>query len=437
MLQQMRIKGYKSFRDAEVRLEPLSVLFGPNAAGKSNFLDALQLFSKLGTGRVVEEAFDAPHRGEPIESFWLGTDGIKSLRKKRRLAFSMEADLRLSDSVVAAAHRQVMEAWRSEGNGATGRSRPAVPQVRERYLRYRLEIEMLPRSGALRVADEYLAALSRSGRPTGRRKPFIERKDGSIFLRPETHARPAGYDRHLDHAVLSISHYPPSHPHLTAVRRELESWKFFYFEPRERMRAPNSVGAARHIGLSGGKLTAFLRTLRAEHPKRFKAVERALRMVLPDVDGIEFEVDDRGAVELWLRGNGAAFPARVLSEGTLRLLGLLALDGVGDAAPSLVGVEEPENGVHPRRIQLIAELLRNRTRYSDSQYIVTTHSAALADLLPNDCLFPVRSIERRTRVDPLSSWGPLAWRGEGEARAPADPEPLPVSERILRGDFDA
>ena len=437
MLQRMRIKGYKSFRDVEVRLEPLTVLFGPNAAGKSNFLDALQLFSRLGTGCTVEESFDAPHRGESIESFWLGAEDIKSLRKKRRLAFSIEADLRLSDSVIAAAHRQIMEAWRSRGNGAPGRSRAAVPQVRERYFRYRLEIEMLPKSGVLRIADEYLVALGRNGCPTGRRKPFIERKGGKIFLRSETRARPTDYDRYLDHAVLSILHYPPSHLHLTAVRRELESWKFFYFEPRERMRAPNSVGVVRHIGLSGGKLTAFLRTLRAENPKQFKAVERALRMVLPNVDGIEFEINDRGAAELWLRENGAAFPARVLSEGTLRLLGLLALGGAGDAAPSLVGVEEPENGVHPRRIQLIAELLRNRTRYGDSQYIVTTHSAALADSLPNDCLFPVRNIGHQTRVDPLGSWGPLAWRGEGVARSPAEPDPLPVSERILRGDFDA
>ena len=43
MLRRVHIKGYKSLADVEVRLEPLTVLFGPNAAGKSNFLDALQL----------------------------------------------------------------------------------------------------------------------------------------------------------------------------------------------------------------------------------------------------------------------------------------------------------------------------------------------------------------------------------------------------------
>ena len=47
MLERIRIKGYKSLSDPEVRLSPLTLLFGPNAAGKSNFLDALQLLFKI------------------------------------------------------------------------------------------------------------------------------------------------------------------------------------------------------------------------------------------------------------------------------------------------------------------------------------------------------------------------------------------------------
>ena len=49
MLKRVHIKGYKSLQDVEIGLCPLVVLFGPNAAGKSNLLDALQLLSKLGT----------------------------------------------------------------------------------------------------------------------------------------------------------------------------------------------------------------------------------------------------------------------------------------------------------------------------------------------------------------------------------------------------
>ncbi len=57
MLKRIRIQGYKSLPDVAVKLSPLTLLFGPNAAGKSNFLDALQLLSKLATSRTLKEAF--------------------------------------------------------------------------------------------------------------------------------------------------------------------------------------------------------------------------------------------------------------------------------------------------------------------------------------------------------------------------------------------
>ena len=233
-----------------------------------------------------------------------------------------------------------------------------------------------------------------------------------------------------------MPHYPPHYPHLVAARREMENWLFFYFEPRERMRSANPVKEVRHIGLMGEDLAAFLNTLRALNPNQFKAVERALKTVMPDMDGIETEVSELGEVELRLRENGIAIPTRVLSEGTLRLLGLLALTGV-DNPPSLVGFEEPENGVHPRRIQLIAELLKTRSSIGHTQYIVTTHSPVLADLLPDSSLFPVRRIDRQTHIDPFSTWGPLARRQDIDNSLDDMVMAPSVSERILRGDFDA
>ena len=79
MLKRVHVKGYKSLADVEVTLETLTVLFGPNAAGKSNFLDALQLLTRLGTSRTLKDAFDPPYRGKPIESFRIGGGGIKGL----------------------------------------------------------------------------------------------------------------------------------------------------------------------------------------------------------------------------------------------------------------------------------------------------------------------------------------------------------------------
>lgn len=435
MLKRIRIKGYKSLVDVEVHLAPLTLLFGPNAAGKSNFLDALQLLSGMATGRTLNDAFAPPYRGKPLESFTVGEKGISGLVEQERLVFSIEADLCLSDQVVDSVSRRIQEMRRPSGGN---RSPETVNRsaVRERNLRYRVAIEMLPRSGILRVTDEYLAALNARGETARNRSPFIDRQGEKIRLRLEGQAHPTDYDRYLDHTIISMPHYPPHYPHLVAARQEMSSWTFFYFEPRERMRAATPVKEVRHVGLMGEDLAAFLNTLRAHQPRQFAAVEKALRTLMPDVDGIEIDISDLGEVELRLKENGVAIPARVLSEGTLRLLGLLALTGT-DNPPSLVGFEEPENGVHPRRIRLVAELLNTRSSIGQSQYIVTTHSPLLPDMLPDHSLFAVRRIDRRTEIDAFSTWGPLARHQDINNALDDQHSFLPVSERILRGDFDA
>ena len=201
---------------------------------------------------------------------------------------------------------------------------------------------MLPQSGILRVVDEYLAALNKNGEPTGKREPFLSWKKNKLHLRLEGQAHPTCLDLFLDHSILSLPHYPPYYPHLVAARQELGSWLFFYFEPRERMRAANPVKEVRHIGLMEEELPAYLNTLKALEPRQFNAVEKALKALLPQVNGIDVGVSDLGEVELRLKEGDLLVPARVLSEGTLRILGMLALTGAKEP-PSLVGFEEPEN----------------------------------------------------------------------------------------------
>lgn len=440
MLKRVHIKGYKSLADVEVVLQPLSVLFGPNAAGKSNFLDALQLLSKIATSRTLKEAFEPPYRGKPLESFAFGPDGVKGLVRKNQLKFSIEVDLQLSDVIVDAVHRQIREMRYSVSEDKareTGRRSGTIPaQVRERYLRYRVEIEMQPRSGVLRVADEYLTALTKDGEPTKSRKPFIGKEKGKIRLRREGQAHPTYYDRYLDHSILSMPHYPPYYPHLVAARQEMESWQFFYFEPRERMRAANPVKEVQHIGFMGEELAAYLNTLKATDSEHFKGIERSLHMLVPEIDGIEVEVNDLGEVELRLKENGVAMPARVLSEGTLRMLGILSFNVVRNAS-TLIGFEEPENGIHPRRIALIAEFLKTQAMIEQTQYLVTTHSPVLPDLMPDESLFVVCRSDGQTRIDPFSAWGPIARRSKIDGALETSRSRLAVSQRILRGDFDA
>ena len=298
----------------------------------------------MATSRTLKEAFDPPYRGAPLESFTFGPKGIRSLLDSESAKFSIEVDVLLSPSVVQAVNQQIREMKAPKGD-SQGESTANLAFVKERALRYRLDIEILPKSGILRVADEYLAALNTKGQPTGKRSAFIQQVKDRLHLRMEGQAHPTYFERYLDHTVLSKPHYPPHYPHLVAMRQELASWLFFYFEPRERMRKATSVKETRHIGLMGEELASFLNTLKALDEPQFRAIEKALRMIIPSASGISVDVNDLGEVELRLIEAGVPIPARVLSEGTLRVLGLLALGGAKEppGAPRIRGAGRTES----------------------------------------------------------------------------------------------
>lgn len=404
MLKRVKIQGYKSLVDVEVNLQPLTVLFGPNASGKSNFLDVLQLLSSIATSRTLKDAFSPPYRGTPLESFTFGPHGIKDLLAQERVSFSIEVDIELSQPIVDKVNQEIraVRGTKTVAEGNKTDSGSNVSYVREKYLRYRIEIEMLPKSGALRITNESLTVLDA-------RQQFIQ---GSVSENPG------------DSSILSTPayRYHSGLPYLIAMREELASWYFFYLEPRERMRFPTPVKEVRHIGLMGEELAAFLNTLRALDERQFKAVEKALHMIIPSITGIDVSVNNFGEVELNLMQGQTPIPARVLSEGTLRILGLLALGGAKES-PSLLGFEEPENGIHPDRLDLVVLLLKTLTS-NDTQVIATTHSPTLLDFIPSESLYVCHQINGSTNISPLSTW-----RTTEETRS--------VSDRLLRGDFNA
>ncbi|MDE0011557.1 MAG: AAA family ATPase [Candidatus Poribacteria bacterium] len=98
--------------------------------------------------------------------------------------------------------------------------------------------------------------------------------------------------------------------------------------------------------------------------------------MIPSITGLDVSVNELGEVELDLREGEKRISARVLSEGTLRILGILALISA-EEPPTLIGFEEPENGIHPRRIRRIARFLETRMILEDIQFIVTTHSSRI------------------------------------------------------------
>src|SRR5947209_3239108 len=163
MLKRVKIQGYKSLEDVEVRLQPLSVFFGPNASGKSNFLDALQLLSRIATSNNLNDAFRHPYRGTPLESFTFGADGIQGLLAEEHVSFTIEVDVEVSQKAIDTVSKLIVTD-KTHGDVLEG-----VKSLRQTSWRYRITVEAQPKSGMLNIVDEALTELNPEGEPTARR----------------------------------------------------------------------------------------------------------------------------------------------------------------------------------------------------------------------------------------------------------------------------
>jgi predicted ATPase len=164
-------------------------------------------------------------------------------------------------------------------------------------------------------------------------------------------------------------------------RREFEGWRIYYLDPRVAMRSARPPADIQDIGVVGADIAPYLYRLNAEHPKHFGAVKRTLQALIPSIEDLRVDLDEkRGTLDIQVQQDGALFSSRIISEGTLRVLALCAI-AVNPWAKGLIAFEEPENGVHPRRLELIAELLHSLASQPGRQVIVTTHSALFCDAI--------------------------------------------------------
>ena len=433
MIRRVHIKGYKSLRDVEIGLHPLTVISGPNAAGKSNLLDALGLLSRMVTKRSLKEAFEE-HRGLPLEAFTIDTS-LDDLIARGHAEFEITADVELSPSVI----RETEELVRKMREGLPASPSPpsAKRLVLEKYLRYGVRIRVMTDSGLLAVVEERLCAINRHGDEKLSRNPFIDTRDNRVRVRMERQGHPVYHDVGLDHTIASTPLYAPHHPHIAAFKEEISRWRFYYLEPKS-MREESALKVAETLGPYGTDLAAFYNTLKTRQPRQFDALNRTLRAVLPAVKAVDVERTAMGVLRLNVAENGTVYSAGVISEGTLRVLGLLAITSALTPL-TVVGYEEPENGVHPRRLKLIADLFTNAASLGNRQYIINTHSPVLPEFFPPEDLVMCTRENGSTRFSQYEL-GPLFVRSEVDrVLAQGEPEEAEASaafgEKLIRGDF--
>ena len=418
MLRRFRVQGFKSLDDVALDVPKLLVLFGPNAAGKSNFLEALQCLSRLVTERTIKDALTAPIRGYPLEAFRIPRGGIRDLMSSQKASFSFEAD--------------VLPQQRPQST------------TRARELRYKVEVSADPKTGAFSVTDEFLATFQRT-KDELYGKPVIEREGDRFVVRPRGGSgRPVQEDVGQNHTTASVPAFAGGrYTHMELLRAELGAWRTYYLDPRVAMRDAKPPSEVTDIGPLGETISPYLYRLKMEHPKPFHGVQRALQTLIPSVEGIDVALNqERGELEIRVVQNGVQYPTRIISEGTLRVLALCSLC-VNPWRPALVAFEEPENGVHPRRLDLIAEMLVSLATEGDTQVVVTTHSPRFCDAVwrrrevrEEIALVAVRREGAKTVLERFDPAGPL-FRDVEVTKALTSPDEDGVFEAlILRGLVD-
>jgi predicted ATPase len=414
VLTRLRIQGFKSLYNIDIELAPLVVLMGPNAAGKSNLLEALLLLSRLATEQTLAAAFEPPLRGYLLEAFSLPDKGLEGLLQQDRADLSLEVE---------------------------------VQPTRREPLLYRIGVQIQPKTGALKVSDEYLVRLKRDRTP--KQKPRIERSGDSLIVRQLGESRHARHEPlGLNHTLVSNRQFTDEHryPDFDSLRTELSAWQTYYLDPRITMREPQPPREVTDIGSRGEWVAPFLYRLKESEKERkyFLAIGRALRSAIPTVEDLDVDLDPRrGILDILITQDGTPYSSRVVSEGTLRVLALCCL--AGNPWPGeLIAFEEPENGVHPRRIEVVADLLGSIAERGQSQVVVTTHSPTLiAAMLQRAMaapdlvkLFHCAQRGRETHLQELGPMGSLFEDEEIRASLAGPEDDALVEAMLLRGWLD-
>lgn len=208
---------------------------------------------------------------------------------------------------------------------------------------------------------------------------------------------------------------PKSTKAASYVRDQLDRWRLYHFHDTSTtspMKKTADVNDNRYLRPDGSNLTAFLYYLREKHETSYSLIRRTVQRVAPFFDDFQLEPQKLNPEKIRLewrhKGSEAYFDASELSDGTLRFIALatLFLQPVS-YQPSVILVDEPELGLHPYAITMLASLIKQASE--KKQVIISTQSPFLLDhFQPEDVLVADRvdGGTQLTRLDPakLEGW---------------------------------
>lgn len=374
MITYIKIDGFKTFKNFEMYFSPFTVIAGVNAAGKSNLFDALALLSELASGNSILKVLSS-QRGEMNELFTLFDNG----KRAKEISFVVEM---LVNPIVT-------DEWNQSNNVSVTRLRY---EITLRHVGVD-NVEIIRESlSPIRKKDDLWASYLpnktdshwRPAMKGTRQKPFLSFNfDESLTV--------SIYDNNegkTDNMTASGSHLTfisrfskCDTPHLLAARMEMMSWRFLHLNPDD-LRTPSFKSESMFdLDSTGKNLAATLNRLKKEDEYNLVIISQLIRKFIPDYIAINVKEElDGSRYVLYVKDRrGEEYTSRVLSEGTLRIIALCVL-AADNHHSGLLCFEEPENGIHPMRLKVMASLMEQlssdfmNTELKLRQVIVNTHS---------------------------------------------------------------
>lgn len=329
----LKVRNFRALQSFELKkISPLTALLGPNGSGKSTVFDVFAFLAEsftVGLRQAVDK------RGRFRELRTRGQEGHITFELKYR----EQPSLPLITYYLAIGERGhgpfVAEEWLQWKRGSFGRP--------FRFLEFR--------EGKGRVI---------SGDLPGERDDLVEEQlDAPEML-----------------AVNTLGQFA-RHPRVSALRRFISGWYLSYLSA-DNTRGQPEAGPQERLTSSGDNLPNVIQFLKEQHPERIAEMLRVLSRRVPHLERIDAEPMRDG--RLLLQVKDAPFqrpvPAKFASDGTLKMLAYLTFLYDPDPPP-LVGIEEPENQLHPRLLPELAE--EARMAAARSHVLVTSHSPFFVD----------------------------------------------------------
>jgi len=365
----LRIQGYRSLADVTWEPGPLNLLIGPNGSGKSNLLRSLQLLSDAANGRLAQSIRRA---GGMVPLLWDGQ------------ANTLEWQVRLRRSSASEyGHLYRLTLARLGIGGA-----------------YEIELEQLDIG---RAEGGPLKTLLRRDMGHAVGEPFMSLLEEAI---DPAHIRPG--ETLLAQATLN---QPTS---LYDARRQLTDWRIYHdvrVDAESEMRRAQVSRLEKQVEADGSNLIPVLHTLYTTDRNFKNEIDEAMRAAFgPDFDELLFPPAEDGRIQLRVRWRSLQREqsAADLSDGMLRFLFLITVLASPEP-PALIAIDEPELGLHPSMLPLIAEFAADAA--DRTQVILTTHSPQFLDCFSDraECTTVAlwekgRTVLRRLSAERLDRW---------------------------------